>query len=118
MPSQQRPCRPATRWPQAAHSPFPPPAVGRPGRAAAVRADNGGLPRPCLFVGLDEWGRGRIGREPVALTGWGGAMRIRLRGRWVWFVAAAAGVAVGYVVWRATREPPVPEIPRPGPSAF
>ncbi|HVK17267.1 MAG TPA: tetratricopeptide repeat protein [Fimbriiglobus sp.] len=45
-------------------------------------------------------------------------MRIRLRRRWVWFVAAAVGVAAaGAVVW-ATRERPLPEIPRPGPSAF
>src|SRR5438094_9431453 len=44
-------------------------------------------------------------------------MRIRLRGWRAWFVVAAAGVAVAYVAW-ATREVPVPEIPRPGPSAF
>src|SRR5438128_2699892 len=44
-------------------------------------------------------------------------MRIRLRGWRAWFVVAAAGVAVGYVAW-ATRKAPVPEIPRPGPSAF
>jgi tetratricopeptide (TPR) repeat protein len=44
-------------------------------------------------------------------------MRIRMR-RWqAWFVVAAVGVAVACVVW-ATREGPVPEIPRPGPSAF
>jgi len=35
----------------------------------------------------------------------------------VWFVVAAAGVAVAYVVW-TTRVLPVPEIPRPGPAAF
>ena len=36
----------------------------------------------------------------------------------MWFVAAAVGVAAaGAVVW-ATRERPLPEIPRPGPSAF
>src|SRR5262245_14364846 len=44
-------------------------------------------------------------------------MRIRLRGWRAWFVVAAAGVAVAYVAW-ATRKVPVPEIPRPGPSAF
>src|SRR5262245_11568173 len=44
-------------------------------------------------------------------------MRIRLRGWRAWFVVAAAGVAVAYVVW-ATRAAPVPAIPRPGPSAF
>ncbi len=45
-------------------------------------------------------------------------MRIRLRGWRAWFFAAA-GVAVAYVVWWwATREGPVPDIPRPGPSAF
>src|SRR5260370_32451710 len=44
-------------------------------------------------------------------------MRIRLKGWRAWFVVAAAGVAVAYVAW-ATREVPVPEIPRPGPSAF
>src|SRR5438094_5821591 len=44
-------------------------------------------------------------------------MRIRLRGWWAWFVVAAAGVAVAYIAW-ATRVLPVPEIPRPGPSAF
>src|SRR5438552_2585901 len=44
-------------------------------------------------------------------------MRIRLRGWRAWLVVAAAGVAVAYVAW-ATREVPVPEIPRPGPSAF
>ena len=44
-------------------------------------------------------------------------MRIRLRGWKAWFVVAAAGVAALYVVW-ATRKAPVPEIPRPGPSAF
>src|SRR6266508_1542145 len=44
-------------------------------------------------------------------------MRIRLRDWRAWFVVAAAGVAVAYVAW-ATREVPVPEIPRPGPSAF
>jgi tetratricopeptide (TPR) repeat protein len=45
-------------------------------------------------------------------------MRNKLRGRWAWFVVAAVGVAVACVVWWATREGPVPEIPRPGPSAF
>src|SRR5258708_8273347 len=44
-------------------------------------------------------------------------MRIRLRGWRAWFVVAAAGVAVAYGAW-ATRQVPVPEIPRPGPSAF
>src|SRR5712692_4452812 len=47
-------------------------------------------------------------------------MRIRLRGRRAWLAVAAlavAGVAVAYVAW-ATREAPVPEIPRPVPSAF
>src|SRR5260370_9694339 len=44
-------------------------------------------------------------------------MRIRLKGWRAWFVVAAAGVAVAYVAW-PTREVPVPEIPRPGPSAF
>lgn len=44
-------------------------------------------------------------------------MRIRLRSRWTWIVVAAVGVAVTGVVW-ATRGGPVPEIPRPGPSAF
>lgn len=44
-------------------------------------------------------------------------MRIRLRGSRVWFVVAALGVVVAYVA-RATREAPVPEIPRPGPSVF
>src|SRR5712692_7439473 len=47
-------------------------------------------------------------------------MRIRLRGRRAWLAVAAlavAGVAIAYVVW-ATREAPVPKIPRPGPSAF
>ena len=44
-------------------------------------------------------------------------MRIRLRGWRAWFVVAAVGVAVACVVW-ATRERPVPEIPRPDPSAF
>src|SRR5437660_8180321 len=44
-------------------------------------------------------------------------MRIGLRGWRVWFVLAAAGVAVAYVAW-ATRKVPVPTIPRPGPSAF
>jgi tetratricopeptide (TPR) repeat protein len=44
-------------------------------------------------------------------------MRIRLRGWRAWFVVAVAGVAVAYVAW-ATRKVPVPEIPRPGPSAF
>src|SRR5262245_60116098 len=44
-------------------------------------------------------------------------MRIQLRGWRAWFVAAAAGAAVAYVVW-ATRETPVPDIPRPGPAAF
>src|SRR5437773_210797 len=44
-------------------------------------------------------------------------MRIRLRGWRAWLVVAAGGVAVAYVAW-ATREVPVPEVPRPGPSAF
>jgi tetratricopeptide (TPR) repeat protein len=48
-------------------------------------------------------------------------MRIRLRTWRAWFFAAAgvavAGVAVAYVAW-ATRKVPVPEIPRPEPSAF
>src|SRR6266851_3257908 len=47
-------------------------------------------------------------------------MRIRLRGWRAWSVVAAASVAVAavaYVAW-ATRKVPVPEIPRPGPSAF
>src|SRR5438034_245429 len=44
-------------------------------------------------------------------------MRIRLRGWRAWLVVAAAGVAVAYLAW-ATREVPVPEIPRPGPAAF
>src|SRR5436190_23669063 len=49
-------------------------------------------------------------------------MRTRLRGWRAWFVVAAAGVAVAgvavaCVAW-ATRKAPVPEIPRPGPSAF
>src|SRR5262245_14564997 len=47
-------------------------------------------------------------------------MRARLRGWRAWFVlaAAATGVAVAFVVWRATREVPVPEVPRPDASAF
>src|SRR5437764_2285390 len=44
-------------------------------------------------------------------------MRIRLRAWRAWFLVAAAGVAVAYIAW-ATRKVPVPEIPRPGPSAF
>src|SRR5258708_2726847 len=44
-------------------------------------------------------------------------MRIRLRGWRVWCVVAVAGVAVACVAW-ATFKAPVPEIPRPGPSAF
>jgi tetratricopeptide (TPR) repeat protein len=44
-------------------------------------------------------------------------MRIQRRGWGAWFGVAAAGVAVAYVAW-ATRKVPVPEIPRPGPSAF
>lgn len=44
-------------------------------------------------------------------------MRIRLRGWKAWFVVAVAGGAVAYVAW-ARRGVPVPEIPRPGPSAF
>jgi tetratricopeptide (TPR) repeat protein len=44
-------------------------------------------------------------------------MRIRLRDWRAWFIVIAAGVAVAYVAW-PTREVPVPEIPRPGPSAF
>jgi tetratricopeptide (TPR) repeat protein len=35
----------------------------------------------------------------------------------VWLLVAAAGVAVAYFAW-PTRQAPVPEIPRPGPSAF
>ena len=43
---------------------------------------------------------------------------MRIRKRWrALFVVAAVGLAVACVVW-ATREGPVPEIPRPGPSAF
>src|SRR5437016_4488754 len=48
-------------------------------------------------------------------------MRIRLRGWRAWFVVAAAGVAVAFVVWAnrwATRKVPIPEIPRPELSAF
>ena len=45
-------------------------------------------------------------------------MRIRGRGRRAWFVLAAAGVAVAAFVAWAIRRVPVPEIPRPGPSAF
>jgi tetratricopeptide (TPR) repeat protein len=44
-------------------------------------------------------------------------MRIRLRNWRAWSVVAAAGVGVAYVVW-ATREVPVPEIPRPDLAAF
>ena len=44
-------------------------------------------------------------------------MRIRSRGWLAWLVVAAAGVAVAYVAW-PTRKVPVPEIPRPAPSAF
>src|SRR5438552_14265645 len=44
-------------------------------------------------------------------------MRIRLRDWRAWFIVTAAGVAVAYVAW-PTGEVPVPEIPRPGPSAF
>ena len=44
-------------------------------------------------------------------------MRIRWRGRKAWVVALAAGVAALAIVW-ATRKAPVPEIPRPGSSAF
>jgi tetratricopeptide (TPR) repeat protein len=44
-------------------------------------------------------------------------MQIRLRGWRAWFVVAVAGVAVAYIAW-VTRRVPVPEIPRPGPSAF
>src|SRR5262249_25809142 len=44
-------------------------------------------------------------------------MRTRLRGWRAWSVVAAAGVGVAFVAW-ATRKVPVPEIPRPGPSAF
>jgi len=46
-------------------------------------------------------------------------MRIRLR-RWrAWCVVAAVGVAVAcFVWWRATRQGPVPEIPRPELTAF
>src|SRR3954471_17210156 len=44
-------------------------------------------------------------------------MQIRLR-RWrTLFVVAAVGATIACVVW-ATGERPVPEIPRPGPSAF
>src|SRR5262245_49517723 len=46
-------------------------------------------------------------------------MRIRLRRRRAWLVVAAVGVAVACAIgWWATRQEPVPEIPRPGPSAF
>jgi hypothetical protein len=44
-------------------------------------------------------------------------MRVRLSGWRAWFVVAVAGGAVGYVAW-ARRGVPVPEIPRPGLSAF
>jgi tetratricopeptide (TPR) repeat protein len=45
-------------------------------------------------------------------------MRIRLRGWKAWFIALAAGAAaLSAVVW-ATRRAPVPDIPRPGPSAL
>ena len=44
-------------------------------------------------------------------------MRIRLRDWRAWLIVTAAGMAVAYVAW-PTREVPVPEIPRPGPSAF
>src|SRR5947208_953948 len=44
-------------------------------------------------------------------------MRLRLRGWRAWFVIVAAGVAAAYAA-RATRKAPVPEIPRPGPSAL
>jgi tetratricopeptide (TPR) repeat protein len=46
-------------------------------------------------------------------------MRIRLKGWRAWFVGAAvaAGVTVAYFAW-PTRKVAVPEIPRPGPSAF
>lgn len=46
-------------------------------------------------------------------------MGIRLKGWRAWFVVAAvaAGVAVAYVAW-PTRKVTIPEIPRPGPSAF
>src|SRR5258706_10916166 len=47
----------------------------------------------------------------------GVAMRIRLRDWRAWFIDIAVGVAVAYVAW-PTRKVPVPEIPRPGPSAF
>src|SRR5215207_2618311 len=40
-------------------------------------------------------------------------MRIRLRRSRAWFAVAAVGVAVACVVVWATREKPVPEIPRP-----
>jgi tetratricopeptide (TPR) repeat protein len=36
---------------------------------------------------------------------------------WVWFVIAAVALAAAYVAW-TTPWAPVPEIPRPGPSAF
>src|SRR5262245_6867238 len=46
-------------------------------------------------------------------------MRIRLRGwrAWLAVAAACAGATVAYVAW-ATRKVPLPEIPRPDPSAF
>jgi tetratricopeptide (TPR) repeat protein len=44
-------------------------------------------------------------------------MRVRFTGWRAWFVVAVAGGAVGYVAW-ASRGVPVPEIPRPLPSAF
>jgi tetratricopeptide (TPR) repeat protein len=45
-------------------------------------------------------------------------MRIRGKGWTALFVVAAAGVAVVYVAWPTREEPPVPQIPRPGPKAF
>src|SRR5436309_1221333 len=46
-------------------------------------------------------------------------MRIRLTGWRAWCVIAAAGAAVACVAWATRPGPgPVPEIPRPGPSAF
>ena len=44
-------------------------------------------------------------------------MRFRSRGWGAWFVVAAAGVMLAYMAW-TYRQVPVPEIPRPGPSAF
>src|SRR5438132_5331183 len=59
--------------------------------------------------------------SPFFVVSWATSRRVAMRIRWrswrTWFVVAAAGVGVAYVAW-ATREVPVPEIPRPGPSAF